>query len=101
MLLFSVLSSSQVEATTSPSPSASFLLSLDSTGDAGDGARDEGGREECDRCDGAADGAGDAAADGALDPALDAMRDEDWEADVEIEGDWVGALGRRKLVSFV
>jgi len=73
------------------SPSDSLPLSLNSTGD---GACDEGGREE-ERCDGATDDTRDAAADATLDTALDATRDEDWDAEVEIEGNRAEDMGTK------
>jgi hypothetical protein len=48
-----------------------------------------------DRCDGATDDTRDAAADATLDTALDATRNEDWEVDIEIEGDRAEDMGTR------
>jgi hypothetical protein len=73
------------------SPSDSLLLSLNSTGD---GACDKGGREE-EHCDGATDDTQDAAADATLDTALDATHDEDWDVEVEIEGDQAEDMGTK------
>ena len=48
-----------------------------------------------DCCNGATDNTRDAAADATFDTALDATHDEDWEADIEIEGDRAEDMGTR------
>ena len=75
----------------SSSPSDSLPLSLNSTGD---GACDEGGREE-ECCDGATNDTRDTAANATLNTALDATHDEDWDAEVEIEGDRAEDMGTK------
>ena len=71
--------------------SDSLPLSLNSTDD---GACDEGGQEE-DCSNGATDDTQDAAADATLNTALDATHDEDWDAEVEIEGNQAEDMGTK------
>ncbi len=55
---------------------------------------DEGGQEE-EQCNGATDDTQDAAADATLNTALDATHDEDWDAEVEIEGNQAEDMGTK------